>query len=57
MTSGMATVFIWDKSGITSLMSKELIIPGMLPAFFVSLCCIVVVSLCTVPPETKKLFT
>jgi sodium/proline symporter len=57
MISGIATVTIWDKSGIASLMSKELIIPGMLPAFFVSLCCIVVVSLCTVPPETKKLFT
>jgi len=56
MISGMATVIIWDKSGITSLMPKELIVPGMLPAFFVSLCCIIIVSLFTDPPETKKLF-
>jgi SSS family solute:Na+ symporter/sodium/proline symporter len=56
MISGMVTVFIWDKSGITSLMPKELIVPGMLPAFFVSLFCIVFVSLFTNPPETKKLF-
>ena len=56
MLSGMITVFVWDKSGITSSMSKELIIPGMLPAFFVSLFCIVIISLLTVPPNTKKLF-
>ena len=56
MISGMATVFIWDKSGITSTMPTELIVPGMLPAFFVSLCCILIVSLFTTPPETKKLF-
>ena len=56
MLSGMITVFVWDKSGITSSMSKELIIPGMLPAFFVSLFCIIIISLLTVPPNTKKLF-
>jgi len=56
MLSGMITVFIWDKSGITSSMSEELIVPGMLPAFFVSLCFVIMVSLFTVPPETKRLF-
>ncbi|MCK4901804.1 MAG: sodium/proline symporter [Thermoplasmatales archaeon] len=56
MLSGMITVFIWDKSGIMSSMSEELIIPGMLPAFFISLFCIVIISLFTVPPNTKKLF-
>jgi sodium/proline symporter len=56
MLSGMITIFIWDKSGIVSSMSKELIIPGMLPAFFISLFCIVIISLFTVPPNTKKLF-
>ncbi|MCK4365648.1 MAG: sodium/proline symporter [Thermoplasmatales archaeon] len=56
MLSGMITVFIWDKSGIMSSMSEELIIPGMLPAFFVSLFCIITFSIFTVPPNTKKLF-
>lgn len=56
MLSGMITVFIWDKSGITSSVSEGLIIPGMLPAFFLSLFCIIVVSMLTVPPNTKKLF-
>ena len=56
MLSGMITIFIWDKSGIVSSMPKELIIPGMLPAFFISLFCIVIISLFTVPPNTKKLF-
>lgn len=57
MISGMITVFIWDKSGITSSMSNELIIPGMLPAFFVSLFSIIIISLSTKPPETKILFS
>lgn len=57
MLSGMLVVFIWDKSGITSLMDEELIVPGMLPAFFISLSCIIVVSMFSTPPETKKLFT
>jgi len=56
MLSGMVTVFIWDKSGITSFLADELVIPGMLPAFFVSLLLIIVVSLFTIPPDTKKLF-
>jgi sodium/proline symporter len=56
MISGMTTVFIWDKSGITSSISEELVVPGMLPAFFISLFCILLVSLFTFPPETKKLF-
>jgi hypothetical protein len=37
-------------------MSEELVVPGMLPAFFISLFCIILVSLFTFPPETKKLF-
>jgi SSS family transporter len=57
MISGMITVFIWDKSGITSSMSNELIIPGMLPAFFVSLFFIIIISLSTKPPEIKILFS
>ena len=57
MISGMVTVFIWDKSGITSSFPDELIVPGMLPAFFISLLTIVIVSLSTIPPETKSLFS
>lgn len=57
MISGTATVIIWDKFGIAASMPPELIVPGMLPAFFVSLFCIIIVSLFTVPPDTKKLFT
>lgn len=57
MISGMITVFIWDKSGITSSMPSELIVPGMLPAFFISLLSIVIISLSTTPPETKILFS
>jgi SSS family solute:Na+ symporter/sodium/proline symporter len=56
MLSGMVTIFIWGKSGISSSIPNELIIPGMLPAFFISLGCIIVVSIFTVPPEIKKLF-
>ncbi len=56
MLSGMITVFIWDKSGITASMSEDLIIPGMLPAFFISLFCIILVSLYTTQPDIKKLF-
>jgi len=57
MISGTATVIIWDKFGIASSVYPELIIPGMLPAFFVSLFIIIAVSLFTVPPETKKIFS
>jgi len=56
MISGTVTVIIWDKCGIAASMPPELVVPGMLPAFFVSLCCIIIVSLFTNPPETKKLF-
>lgn len=60
MITGTATVIVWDKFGIATYLaehlSSELIIPGMLPAFFMSLLIIIVVSLFTVPPETKKLF-
>jgi len=57
MISGMVTVFIWDKSGITSSMPSELIVPGMLPAFLISFLSIVVISLYTSPPETKILIS
>ena len=56
MISGTATVIIWDKFGIAASMPTELIVPGMLPAFFVSLFFVIIVSLFTIPPETKKLF-
>ena len=56
MISGTATVIIWDKCGIAVSMNPELVVPGMLPAFFVSLCSIIAVSLFTTSPETKKLF-
>jgi len=57
MLSGMIAVFIWDKTGINSSLSEDLIIPGMLPAFFISLFSIILVSLFTNPPQTKKLFS
>lgn len=57
MISGTVTVIIWDKFGIATSVYPELIIPGMLPAFFVSLLIIIVVSLFTVAPETKKIFS
>jgi len=62
MISGMITVILWDLFGITSYMESlsvhdELVVPGMLPAFFVSFFCIIFVSLFTTPPETKKLFS
>ncbi|MDH7517268.1 MAG: sodium/proline symporter [Candidatus Thermoplasmatota archaeon] len=56
MISGTATVIIWDKFGISSSMPTELIVPGMLPAFFISLLFVIIISLLTVPPDTKKLF-
>jgi Na+/proline symporter len=60
MIFGTVTVIIWDKCGIAEMLagssSSELIVPGMLPAFFISLCVIIIVSFFTVPPETKKLF-
>lgn len=56
MISGTATVIIWDKFGIVASMAPELVVPGMLPAFFVSLSIIIVVSLCSSPPNTQHLF-
>jgi Na+/proline symporter len=60
MISGTICVVIWDKLGVGEMLasstSADLIIPGMLPAFFISLCCIIIVSLFTVPPDLKKLF-
>lgn len=61
MISGMVTVILWDICGIAAYMKAlsvhdELVVPGMLPAFFISLCCIIIVSLCTIPPNSKKLF-
>ncbi len=54
-------VIIWDKFGVASFLENmsindELVVPGMLPAFFISLFCIIIVSVFTVPPETKRLF-
>jgi sodium/proline symporter len=61
MISGAATVIIWDKCGIAGYLQTisihdELVIPGMLPGFLVSLCLIIVVSIFTTPPEERKLF-
>jgi len=60
MISGTVTVIIWDKFGVASILadslSSELIIPGMLPAFFISLFFVIIVSLFTTPPDTNKLF-
>jgi sodium/proline symporter len=56
MLSGTAVVILWDKMGISTLFSSEIIIPGMLPAFAVAFVCIVVVSMITVPPKTTQLF-
>jgi len=47
MITGALTVIIWDKLGVSSSMPTELIIPGMFPAFFLSLFAIVIVSLIT----------
>ena len=58
MISGTVTVIIWDKFGIAASMPPELVVPGMLPAFFVSLFSIIIISLLTKLNyiETKKLF-
>lgn len=47
MLSGMFTVIVWDKMGVGSVLSGDVVVPGMLPGFFVSLFCIVFVSLLT----------
>jgi Na+/proline symporter len=60
MISGAVTVIIWDKLGIANIFAKslssELIIPGMLPAFFISLFFVIVISLFTKPSDVNKLF-
>jgi SSS family transporter len=60
MIAGTTTVIIWDKFGIAdwiaATLSNDLVVPGMFPAFFVSLFIIIIVSFFTVPPETNKLF-
>ena len=60
MISGAVTVIIWDKLGIANMLAKslssELIVPGMIPAFFISLFFVIVVSLFTTPSDVKKLF-
>ena len=62
MISGCLTVIIWDKMGVSSFLRDmsvydELVVPGMLPAFFVSLFCIIIASLFTVSPSSKELFS
>ena len=61
MISGAVTVIIWDKLGIANIFAKslssDLIIPGMIPAFFISLFFVIIVSLFTKPLDVKKLFT
>jgi len=61
MISGALTVIIWDKFGVAEFFNTmsvydELVIPGMLPGFFVSFFCIIFVSFFSKPPKTKKLF-
>ena len=60
MLSGTASVIVWDKLGVASALAhslpSELVIPGMLPAFFISLSCIVIVSILTTPPKVLSLF-
>jgi sodium/proline symporter len=61
MISGTITVVIWDKMGVGSFFSNsltsELVIPGMLPAFFISFILIIIVSYFTISPDIKKIFT
>jgi sodium/proline symporter len=58
MISGTISVILWDKMGIAEIfannLSSELIIPGMFPAFFISLFTIIIISFYTKSPETKK---
>jgi len=56
MLSGTFTVVLWDKLGVGSVFSSDLVIPGMLPAFFVSLISIIIVSLFTNPPRKNDVF-
>jgi len=60
MVSGTVTVIVWDKLGIADMLSSsfssDLVIPGMIPAFFISLLLVILVSLLTVSPSTNTLF-
>jgi SSS family transporter len=56
MVSGTVTVILWDKLGVSSTFSSDIIIPGMLPAFFVSLFLIIIVSLITFSSIKNELF-
>ena len=58
MISGTVMVILWDKCGIMSYLQEisihdELIIPGMFPAFFVSLFFIIIISIFTTPPKNN----
>ena len=59
MISGTVTVIIWDKLGVANMLSSslssELVVPGMIPAFLISLILVITVSLFTNPPDTDKL--
>jgi len=60
MISGASAVIIWDKFGIANMLAKslssELIIPGMIPAFLISLFFVIIVSLFTKPSDVNELF-
>ncbi|KYK30766.1 MAG: hypothetical protein AYK22_03080 [Thermoplasmatales archaeon SG8-52-3] len=60
MISGTVTVILWDKLGVANMfsnsLSSELIIPGMIPAFFISLFFVIIISLLTTPPNINKIF-
>jgi len=56
MLSGTFTVILWDKLGVGSVFSSEVVIPGMLPAFFISLISIIVISLFTNPTRKNDIF-
>lgn len=51
MLTGAFTVIIWDRCGVAACMPKELMIPGMIPAFFISLSVIILVSLLSQPKK------
>lgn len=60
MISGTFVVILWDKLGVAewfaSNYSPDLVIPGMLPAFFISFFIIIIISLFTMQPKNKELF-
>lgn len=60
MISGTSFVILWDKFGVSDWFAsnffKGLIIPGMLPAFFVSFLAIIIASILTKHPDVNRLF-